>query len=144
LTTVALLVALGCTPADAQALTLYTALAGAVYGIDRHELLAITGVESTYGQDKRRSHKGACGVMGVLGGRYGAAPCWAMEAFVWLAVFEGARRLAYFRRYCEGEPLCCYNQGWTTVGECSYARRVRGRAEGLSASDCPDTADSVP
>ena len=131
MTTIALLVALGCTPGDAQALVVYSAVAGAVYGVDRHEILAIVGVESTYGQDERRSHKGACGVMGVLGSRYGAPPCYAMEAFTWLAIWAGVHRLVYFKRHCDGEALCCYNGGWVDAADCGYARKVRRKAERL-------------
>ena len=124
LTTIAILVSLGCTPVEAQRLTLYTAFAGEVYDVDRSLLLAITGAESTFGMDDRRSHAGACGVMGVLGGRYGAPGCVWMEAFPFLSVMVGARRLVYFRRYCEGDYLCCYNQGWTSSSDCGYARKV--------------------
>ena len=129
--TMALLVTLGMAPADAQRLTLHVHAAGALYQVDPAILLGIAWAESTLGLDKRRSHAGACGVMGVLGGRYGAAPCWAMEAFVWLAVLEGAKRLAYFRRYCDGEPLCCYSRGWTEARDCGYARKVRRFARRL-------------
>ena len=126
--TVALLVTLGMTPLDAQRLTLYVHAAGALYQVDPAILLGIAWAESTLGLDPGRSHRGACGVMGVLGGRYGAASCEAMEALRWLAVLEGAKRLAYFSRHCDGEPLCCYSRGWTDEGDCGYARKVRGFA----------------
>jgi len=141
-----LLVSLGMTPPDAQRLVIYTHAAGALYSVDPAELLGIAWAESTLGLDRRRSHKGACGMMGVLGSRYGAAPCWAMEAFVWLAVLEGAKRLAYFQRHCDGEPLCCYNRGWTDLEDCGYSRKVRafarlrddGRPDGGPCADHPD------
>jgi hypothetical protein len=124
LTTVALLVALGCTPGDAQALVVYSAVFGAVYGVDRHEILAITGVESTYGQDERRSGAGACGVMGVLGGRFKAPPCYAMEAFTWLAIWAGTVRVVYFRHHCDDWALPAYNGAWTNCcGGSYYAKR---------------------
>jgi len=131
ISTMTLLVSLGVAPADAQRLTLYTHAAGWLYSVDPHELLGIANAESTLGLDKRRSHAGACGVMGVLGSRYGSAPCWAMEAFVWLAVLEGAKRLAYFKRYCRGDCRCCYNRGWTELDDCGYSRKVRRFARRL-------------
>jgi len=121
--TIALLVSLGMTPPDAQRLTLYVHVAGALYSVDPAELLGIASAESTLGLDRRRSHAGACGVMGVLGGRYGAAPCWAMEAFVWLAVLEGAKRLAYFEARCGEWATAAYNGGWANCCGGSYYRK---------------------
>ena len=120
---IALLISLGMTPADAQRLVIYTHAAGWLYSVDPAELLGIASAESTLGLDRRRSHKGACGMMGVLGSRYGAAPCWAMEAFVWLAVLEGAKRLAYFERHCGEWALPAYNGAWTNCCGGSYYRK---------------------
>ena len=120
---IALLISLGMTPADAQRLVIYTHAAGWLYSVDPAELLGIASAESTLGLDRRRSHKGACGMMGVLGSRYGSAPCWAMEAFVWLAVLEGAKRLRYFTDHCGEWALPAYNGAWTNCCGGSYYRK---------------------
>ena len=111
-------------PAEAR-IDAYIQAAALAYSVPADDLHGIAEIESKHERDPRRSSAGACGLMGVLGGRYGASSCEAMEAASWLAAFEGARRLAYFRRHCEGEPLCCYSRGWTTTGGCHYARKVR-------------------
>ena len=121
--TIALLVSIGMAPADAQRLTLYVHAVGAIYSVDPHELLGIAWAESTLGLNKRRSHAGACGMMGVLGGRYEAAPCWAMEAFVWLAVLEGAKRLRFFTDNCDDWALPTYNGGFDACCDGSYYAR---------------------
>jgi hypothetical protein len=105
--------------------------AEAATGEDAITLLAVSWVESRWSVECHCSGAGACGLMGILVGRYGnpskrqvcevtPASTAAQASFM-----RGAEILGYFRRHCEGEPLCCYNQGWTDDRDCHYARTVR-------------------
>ena len=117
---------------DADRLSLAAFQAGHEHGMDRVRLVAVAWVESRWRLDGPCSKAGACGVTGILAGRYGnpsreeltsrrATPCpWCV------AMDRGAHWHIYFDRHCKGECLCCYNQGWTERPDCSYARKVRG------------------
>jgi len=104
------------------------------------ELAAIAWTESGFHRIKKRSGKGACCYMGILGSRYDNPSCDALEADPYLCVDLGAKKVAGWKKSCGKSGLDGYNGGWQGCwsrppknaddkrckGQCdSYTRKVR-------------------
>ena len=95
--------------------------------VNREELWGIAWVEVTWRWfETRRSGKGACCYLGILGSRYGNPSCRQMENDGWLCVVSAQRWLNYWRLQCGKKYLECYNAGFAGKKRSgSYTRKVR-------------------